>query len=277
MMRVGVHLPNDGVMEERRWGQLGGMGLVKGLVRLDGPSTSSGWRADEVDWGRLRAATGEGCQYVLRWYWRGRMVAGKVIRMVDERLPGILEVLGAGNCLIEIGNEPNHATGMEGFGRLPKHAREFGLWYEAVLDGLRARGYDNLGFPGLAVAEFAHGERTWGRMCRDLMEASDWVGVHCYWQLPEQVGDRTFGENWWWYVRSVEKPVYVTEAGNSSCHTPSLPQVGPERQAAEYGRWCEGARDWVRGVAFFMLDGSEEWRGFRLYDETLGALARLNV
>ncbi len=108
------------------------------------------------------------------------------------------------------------------------------------------------------------------------MEASDWVGVHCYWQLPEQVEDRTFGQNWRWYARNVDRPVYVTEAGNSSCHTPSLPPVGPERQAAEFRRWCEAADDGgVEGVAFFMLDGSEDWAGFRLFDETIEALGDL--
>ena len=267
-MRVGVHLPNDGVIAERRWEQINRFRLFKALVRLDGGA--------EVDWATLRARLDGRSRFILRLYWPGYMEAGELVRRADECLWDVVAMLGAENCLIEIGNEPNHVTGKEGWGKTAQDARGFGLWYESVLMGLRGRGYRNLGFPGLAVAEFAHGERTWGRILLDLMEASDWVGCHCYWQIPVQMRDPAFALNWAWYVDRVSVPVYVTEAGNSACDTPSLPQLDAEQQARQYVNWCEEARaGGVAGVTFFMLDGSEDWKGFRLYDGTLDALVEV--
>ena len=50
------------------------------------------------------------------------------------------------------------------------------------------------------------------------------------------------------------------------------------RQAREYVQWCRQAEaGGVEGVAFFMLDGSQNWEGFRLHDRTLRALADMQA
>ena len=116
---------------------------------------------------------------------------------------------------------------------------------------------------------------SWARANRANIRTSDWIGVHCYWQRPEELDHPQLGGNWRWYrQRWPRRRVFVTECGNSSCHNAELPQVQAERQRAEYVEWCRiGARGGVAGVAFYLLGGSEDWAGFRLYPETVRALS----
>jgi hypothetical protein len=254
-----------------------GLGLVKGLLRLDNMG-----RWDEVDWRELAKHLRADCTVILRLFFPGGLEAGEFVSRAAERLEGVLPVLRQAQdapvrreVLIEIHNEPNHRDGIEGWGKEIYHARQFAAWYMRVLVDLRALGFGGLGWPGLAVGEWAHGERSWMKVNRANIRASDWIGVHAYWQRAEEVDDRRLGGNWRLYRRRwPNRRVFVTEAGNSSCHNPELPQVGPERQRAEYLAWCRAAAaGGVAGVAFYMLGGSEDWRGFRLYPETVRALA----
>ena len=266
-MRVGIHLPNDGQIAAHRWEQIGRFSLVKGLVRLDVP-----W--GELPWPELVKHLRGDCLVILRLFFPGRLEVDEFVTRSAAKLPPILDLLGDREVLIEIHNEPNHAAGIEGWGSSDREAADFSRWYAKVFRGLRDRGFTGLGWPGLALGEWAHGERSWALANRANIRLSDWVGVHCYWQRPEEMFSDFLGENWLWYRnRWPNRRIFVTECGNSSCHNPELPQMDPERQAREYAQWCEHARaGGVEGVAFYLLDGTDDWRGFRLFDQTLDVL-----
>ena len=89
----------------------------------------------------------------------------------------------------EIHNEPNHATGLEGWGSSNQHARSFNAWYWEVLARLkRACPWAKLGFPGLALNS-PHRDLNWLSICKKSIQASDWLGCHCYWQYGNMMND----------------------------------------------------------------------------------------
>jgi hypothetical protein len=258
-------------MSGEAWDLLAGLRLVKALVRLDNMGQ---W--DEIDWRHLGEVLGDDCLVILRLFFPGRLSSAEFVRRAAARLPAVFAALGHREILLELHNEPNHAAGIEGWGKAPSQARDFAWWYHEVRAGMRAAGYiGRLGFPGLAVGQGNHGERWWAIINRANLRASGWVGCHCYWQRPEELERLDLGGNWAWYRRLwPNKRLFVTEAGNSSCDNPALPRVTPERQRAEYLSWCRSAAaGGVAGVAFYMLGGSAEWASFRLYPETVRALA----
>ena len=62
-------------------------------------------------------------------------------------------------------------------------ARTFLDWYLQVLAALRQQcPWAKFGFPGLAVPDFLHNDLEWLDICKPAIEASDWLGCHCYWQ-----------------------------------------------------------------------------------------------
>lgn len=270
-MRAGVHLPNDGRMTDQDLQLVAGLPLVKGLLRLD-----VNW--GEVDWRELAWHLRDDCTVILRLFFPGKLEPREFVARATRKLRPVLAVLGNRQVLIEIHNEPNHAEGIEGWGASREDAWDFVPWYAIVYGGLVHAGFHGLGFPGLAVGEWVHKERTWAEECRQLIRASDWVGCHAYWQRLEELDHRQLGGNWRYYrERWPNRRLYVTEAGNSSCHNPELPQMTPDRQRAEYLEWCRlAAGGGVEGVAFYMLGGSDDWAGFRLYPETVRALAELD-
>ena len=266
-MRAGIHLPNDGRMSHDDLQLLAGLQIVKGLVRLDVQ-----W--DRLDWRRIAEHLDPGCVVVLRLYTPGRLRPGDFVDRSARELPPVLARLKDHEVLIQIHNEPNHCTGHEGWGPTEAHALDFREWYRRVYAGLQEHGFGGLGFPGLAVGNHAHGERRWSKVCRKEIRRSDWVGCHCYWQRPEELEHPALGANWTHYrVTYPNKRLIVVESGNSSCHSPELPQMTPDRQRAEYLQWCRSAASGgVDGVTFYMLAGSSEWAGFRLYPSTVRAL-----
>lgn len=278
IFRAGAHLPNNGRLSAEDLDLVSRLALVKALVRLDNMG-----RWDEVDWRALGERLRPDCLVILRLFFPGRLDPAEFIKRAAARLPAILQALdarpggrgGGREVLIEIHNEPNHAAGIEGWDKSRAAAVDFAGWFARVFCGLRDLGFGGLGWPGLALSEHAHGERSWMKVNRRNIRASDWIGVHCYWQRAEEIDDRRLGGNWRLYRRRwPNKRILVTEAANSSCHNAELPQVGPDRQRAEYLAWCRAAAaGGVAGVAFYMLGGSEDWRGFRLYPETVRALA----
>lgn len=267
-MRIGIHLPNDGEIRPHRWRQVERFRLLKALVRLD--------TDDPLNYEALAANAHPDAQFILRLYWPGFWAPNDVIAEASARLPSLLSLLGGSRCLIELGNEPNHRDGIEGFGSSEAKLAEYKIWYRELLEGLRDEGFGGLGFPGLAVGDHNHNESAWRLALHEEMELSDWVGCHCYWQTIDQMRDSCLGENWQWYVNHVLRPVYVTEAGNSACHSPHLPQPKATAQGQQYMAWAgHAAEGGVAGVAFFILDGTPDWAGFRLSDYALDNLSKL--
>jgi hypothetical protein len=82
-------------------------------------------------------------------------------------------------------NEPNHVERYEGWGPTDDDARSFNAWFQETYRRLKdAHPWASIGFPGLALGEHSHRERTWLKLCRPAVEMADWLGVHCYWQTP---------------------------------------------------------------------------------------------
>lgn len=131
----------------------------------------------------------------------------------------------------EIHNEPNHVQGMEGWGSSDDNARSFRSWYMQVLSALKsACPWAQFGFPGLAL-NYPHRDLAWLDICRDAIQASDWLGCHCYWQYDNMMSD-----NWGlrfklYHQRFPNTTIEVTEFGNS---TPNLPREEMARQYVQY-------------------------------------------
>jgi hypothetical protein len=265
-MRAGVHLANDGNVTDEHLNLIQSIMLVKGLVRLD-----CDW--GEIDWRRLGRHLRQDTAVVLRLFYPGpdMLKAPEFVSRSIRKLPRVLGELAPRECYIEIHNEPNHRAGIEGWGADLHFAWDFALWYARVLDGLRSAGFERLGFPGLALGQWAHQERAWARANEDNIRQSDWLGVHCYWQRPEEIEHLQLGANWRWYRRRFpHKKIIVTEAANSGCDGP-MGAPSPGEQAAQYARWCRLATGGVYGVTFFILGGTG-WDGFQVHPETIRAL-----
>ena len=131
----------------------------------------------------------------------------------------------------EIHNEPNHADGVEGWGASDDNARSFRTWYAQVLSALKqACPWAKFGFPGLAPNP-PHRDQAWLEICRDVIEASDWLSCHCYWQYGNMMNDQ-WGLRFKLYHQAFpNKLIEITEFANS---TPGLPREEMARQYAEY-------------------------------------------
>ena len=133
----------------------------------------------------------------------------------------------------EIHNEPNHASGIEGWGPSDAHAASFNAWYYEVLARLkRACPWAKLGFPGLALNN-PHRDLAWLSICKSSIEASDWLGCHCYWQYGNMLSDAWGLRFKLYHQRFPNKQIEITEFGNS---TPNLPR---EEMAAQYARYYQ--------------------------------------
>src|SRR5690606_36135503 len=103
---------------------------------------------------------------------------------VDKMTP-ILASLQPYCTKFQIANEPNHVQRYEGWGADDADAADFNRWFLEVYRLLKqACPWASLGFPGLAVPDFAHRDRAWLAICRPAIEPADWLGVPCYWPTP---------------------------------------------------------------------------------------------
>ena len=131
----------------------------------------------------------------------------------------------------EIHNEPNHASGIEGWGPSDAHARSFNSWYIQTLTRLRrACPWAQLGFPGLAL-NHPHRDLDWLRICRSSILASHWLGCHCYWQYGNMFSDAWGLRFKLYHQRFPNKQIEITEFGNS---TPGLSWDEMARQYVQY-------------------------------------------
>jgi N-acetyl-anhydromuramyl-L-alanine amidase AmpD len=134
----------------------------------------------------------------------------------------------------EIHNEPNHVEGIEGWGASDQDARNFCSWYMQVLTVLRQQcPWAKFGFPGLAMPDFLHHDLAWLDICRDAVEASDWLGCHCYWQYGNMLRDKWGLLFKLYHERFPDKPIEITEFGNS---TPPK-ELPREEMARQYTRF----------------------------------------
>lgn len=160
-------------------------------------------------------------------------------------------------------NEPNHAAGYEGWGATAADAASFNRWFLQVYNGLKAAcPWAKIGFPGLAVPDFLHHDKTWLRVCRPAIEKADFLGVHCYWQTPKS-GDRFYlDENFglafrYYHQMYPHKPLEILECGNSNIQS-NLP-ISEDAIAAEYEAWLAETfkYPYLNSAAFFILSSPD--------------------
>ena len=133
----------------------------------------------------------------------------------------------------EIHNEPNHVEGIEGWGASDDNARSFRAWYMQVLSSLKqACPWAKFGFPGLALNS-PHRDLAWLGICHDAIQASDWLGCHCYWQYGNMLNDQWGLRFKLYHQRFPDKKIEITEFANST------PNLAREEIAKQYIRYFQ--------------------------------------
>jgi len=207
----------------------------------------------------------------------GRGVHPTPQQFCERQIPVMKELRGLVEKF-EIHNEPNHVERYEGWGPEDEQARDFREWYQAVLSILRREvPWAKLGFPGLAVPEVDHRDLQWLEICKDVILASDWLGVHCYWQGHE---DMMLQDKWGlrfklYHERFPQMPLEITEFGNSTPSPekcpPYLPVISREEYAAQYARYYQETWKYSylgSACAFIASSPDPQWEPFAWMKES---------
>ncbi len=186
-----------------------------------------------------------------------------------ERMAPIIKRLRPWVKKFEIHNEPNHYTGLEGWGPTDDHARDFLQWYLEVLRRLRQIApWAEFGFPGLAPGDYPHRDRAWLTICRPAIEKSDWLGVHCYWQF-DNMRHPEWGLRFRLYHDMFPNiPIEITEFGDSTNMSPEgtyRAMKADEFIARDYEDYYTLLQDYpyIRSASAFILSSPDPtWRPF---------------
>lgn len=261
----GIHLPNDPTLPRPDLIRRGKFNAAKGFD----------FTPDEV---YQRLVQEHGIRnYVIRLWWPGQPPppCEYVTAKLDRLTHLLLWPLAGCSVVLEVHNEPNHVARWEGWGPEPEMANKFRLWYMATIWALRQALHERLGwappvcFPGLANGAY-HRDVEWYDAAGEAVHASEYVGVHVYWQ-GEHHEDPEWGrryERYWFRNR-----ILVTEYGDSSFQNPTFIATPPDR-ARRVGAWLRHARkSGIQGAFYFILAGTSEWHGFFLDEATADAIA----
>lgn len=157
--------------------------------------------------------------------------------------PQAEEMASLGVTVFEVGSTPN--LQFDGWRRSWRGGDEYGEWFADVLARLRrAVPEGRFGFPGLAAGGFVSGQRADGLQflseAEEAVRLADWIGVNCYWTVPEEMA-LLEGGRWYEEYRSrfPDKELMITEFGNPSG------DASPEEKAQQYVDFLR----MVRGVA----------------------------
>lgn len=219
----------------------------------------------------------------------GVQPANSIVRLEDVvrdgRLPSWWELAGEWEATIrkfvpngfrrfQLDNEPELAFA---------HARAGGdkpwqVWRWLVNNALNAMLPRLVNLPPVEFGYTPHSHPEthleWWHEGRSIRDRCAWVANHSYWQREEHMSWAIFGSGFEWIRRQMDadrepaKPIYITECGNSSIQNnppPSLVSVEAE-QVNDYPKYIRHVAqfDYVRGLYFFILGGTEDWRGFNL-------------
>lgn len=188
------------------------------------------------------------------------------IPVISERLPFCKR--------FQVANEPNHVSRIEGFGPTDADAIAFDKWFLKVYRDLKGAFPEaTFGFPGLAIPDDLHRDRAWLYLCRQGIEAADWLGCHCYWQSPpgrdSGIFHPAFGLNYLYYHDQFpHKRLDILECGNSNGQN-GYP-LSEEVLAEEYVTWLERLWqvDYVEAASFFILSSPDKaWQWFTWREE----------
>lgn len=157
----------------------------------------------------------------------------------------------------EIHNEPNHPSGIEGWGAQREDARRFNAWYQVVYGTLKEMFPDaEFGFPGLVPQV---NDLMWWDECKKSIQMSDWVGFHGYWQFDNHTSRQWGMRHVYLWRRHPTKPMYVTECGDAT------DIEGFDTKAARLGRYASLLQrfPWIQGVYPFILSSHDpQWDEF---------------
>ena len=181
-----------------------------------------------------------------------------------EKMIPVMQALQPYCVKYQVANEPNHVHRYEGWGAEDADAADFNTWFLAVYRLLKqACPWASVGFPGLAVPDFAHRDRAWLNICRPAIDRADWLGVHCYWQTPTDrpsvMFDEQFGLTFKYYHSQFpDKTLEILECGNSNVHNPAWP-ISQDDIAREYVAWLQEVfrYPYINSVAFFLLSSPD--------------------
>lgn len=231
---LGLHARNDYLFTSVDW-QIIRTARVESLKMMS-------FTKDEV-YTQARAINPQ-MEFIVRLYsghqGRGQMPGpGAFAALFYETIERLYRQFGV--VKFEIHNEPNHLSGLEGWGQSQADAEAFQRWYLEVLALLRQRHPQLLfGYPGLAVP---HNDLQWLEWNREAIEASDWLGCHIYWQTPPG-NEMTYLTDFWglrfkyYHQKYPHKLIEITEFGNSNGQSPPL-SLSREAQREQYQRWFQ--------------------------------------
>ena len=215
-------------------------------------------------------------RWLVRLWWPGRPAEPcPYTAAMIPKLEGLVRGPLAGcEVVVEIHNEPNHCAGIEGWGHEFEHIANFQCWYMAVYWLLRREFPHEFAtcYPGLANGD-AHNDFEWYLRSGRALEVSDYVGVHTYWQGEHHL-DWTWGLRYAQHFRRfTPERMMITEYGDSSFAGHGF-DASEEARARRVYEWLVRVRqNRVAGAFWFILGGTEDWRGFRLTERIAEAMA----
>jgi hypothetical protein len=175
----------------------------------------------------------------------------KAVNFCLKQESWIRDCLHMGIKKFAILNEPNHPSGIEGWGITRNDARRFNAWYRVVLGTLKEMfPGGEFGFPGLVPQA---NDLMWWDECRGGIEESDWVGFHGYWQY-DNYDSRQWGmRHVYLWKRHPTKPMYVTECGDATT------QDSFDVKARRLSRYATLLQKfpWIQGMYPFILSSED--------------------
>jgi hypothetical protein len=133
----------------------------------------------------------------------------------------------------------------------------------------------------LGLTAFAnHDWTTWLNARTHIVPKFAFVSAHCYWQAPQDMYSEIFGLQASFLWKRFGKPVFITEAGNSLCQLPSppAPEVIEAKMAEQYPQYLfwlsKPEYAYIQAVYFYILGGTDDWKGFRLTHKVCDAINR---
>ena len=265
----GYHAADDGNITDQAFDNFTQVNAATVLLHLDRDQ-------QPTDYHRLASVLPDDSIVIVRLYMPGhtRWTPDEFVHRTMQRIDLPYGAFRFKHTVFQIHNEPNHVTGLEGWGKTAEDAKDFCAWYDKVYTTMRGAGFENLAFPPLALGAGNHNEREWAEICTPSISMSQLLGVHCYWQDEEEIDNIDLGKNYEWYRRRFPyKEIIVSEVANSSVDKGI--KISAQTQAGQYAKWMRDANGKILAATFFMMGGDSRWKGFDIFQATAHNVARM--
>ena len=185
--------------------------------------------------------------------------------------PLIQEANDVGIDKFTIWNEPNLASGDEGYGSGDNWAEIFNDWFIEVFDELKRRFPEStFGFPPLAILQ---NDLNWLDICKESINKADFFSCNPYYQNfePDHENHKslTFGRRYIQYAdKYPEKIMDICEFGCSNAQ--SGHPLNYDKVTQEYQEWMTDLNIWnmvnngkIRSATFFIQSSPDSsWESF---------------